>query len=441
MRGRVAQSAEPKAELILAGENRGVSSVVAGRNGGGDRVVKPPHPTPLTRGRGRGDKAGELERASVEKTPLHPGPLPTTEVVVPGRGRGDEAKASRPRALSTEVPSALSAKVSGRGDEGEARPPKLLDQVRGTMRVAHYAIRTEEAYVDWIKRFILYHNKRHPNEMGVEEITEYLTHLAVVGKVAASTQNQALSALLFLYQHVLKIELPRIEAVRATAPVRLPMVLSVSEVRRLLNVVPEGIYRVMIELMYGSGMRLLESCRLRVKDIDFERGQIIIREGKGDKDRAVPLPESVRERLQRQIEVVAEQHRLDFSEGNGRVYLPHALAEKYPNANRELIWQYVFPAARLSVDPRESDGKLRRHHIHETSVQKVMRDSVLKSKLAKKASCHTLRHSFATHLLDTGTDIRTVQELLGHSDVSTTMIYTHVLQRGASGVRSPLDRL
>ena len=332
-------------------------------------------------------------------------------------------------------------KCRGQGRRGEARPPKLLDQVRGTMRVAHYAIRTEEAYVDWIKRFILYHNKRHPNEMGVEEITEYLTHLAVVGKVAASTQNQALSALLFLYQHVLKIELPRIEAVRATAPVRLPVVLSVSEVRRLLNVVPEGIYRVMIELMYGSGMRLLESCRLRVKDIDFERGQIIIREGKGDKDRAVPLPESVRERLQRQIEVVAKQHRLDFSEGNGRVYLPHALAEKYPNANRELIWQYVFPAARLSVDPRESDGKLRRHHIHETSVQKVMRDSVLKSKLAKKASCHTLRHSFATHLLDTGTDIRTVQELLGHSDVSTTMIYTHVLQRGASGVRSPLDRL
>lgn len=277
--------------------------------------------------------------------------------------------------------------------------------------------------------------------MGAEEITQFLTHLAVEGKVAASTQNQALSALLYLYQQVLKRELPRIDAVRATAPVRLPVVLSVAEVRELLNAVPAGVYRLMLELMYGSGLRLLECCRLRLKDVDFERGQIIVREGKGNKDRAVPLPECLIERLRLQVSATTEQHRFDQADGNGRVWLPHALAEKYPNANRELIWQYLFPAARLSLDPRESDGKLRRHHVHETSVQKVMRDAVLKTRLAKKASCHTLRHSFATHLLESGTDIRTVQELLGHADVSTTMIYTHVLQRGASGVRSPLDRL
>ena len=319
--------------------------------------------------------------------------------------------------------------------------PKLLDQVRRAMRVAHYAIRTEEAYVDWIRRFILYHNKRHPSEMGAAEITEFLTHLAVEGKVAASTQNQALSGLLYLYQQVLKIELPLINAVRATAPVRLPVVLSVMDVRRLLAAVPDGTYRLMIELMYGSGLRLLESCRLRVKDIDFERQQILVREGKGDKDRAVPLPERLSDRLQKQIDSSSQLHRRDLDEGNGRVWLPHALAEKYPNAERELIWQYVFPSVRLSLDPRVDDGKLRRHHVHETSVQKVMRDAVLKSGIVKKASCHTLRHSFATHLLESGADIRTVQELLGHADVSTTMIYTHVLQRGACGVRSPLDRL
>jgi integron integrase len=324
-------------------------------------------------------------------------------------------------------------------DAGEK--PRLLDQVRRAMRVAHYAIRTEEAYVDWIRRFILYHNKRHPSEMGAAEITEFLTHLAVEGKVAASTQNQALSGLLYLYQQVLKIELPLINAVRATAPVRLPVVLSVMEVRRLLAAVPEGTYRLMIELMYGSGLRLLESCRLRVKDIDFERQQILVREGKGDKDRAVPLPERLSDRLQKQIDSSSQLHRRDLDEGNGRVWLPHALAEKYPNAERDLIWQYIFPSVRLSLDPRVDDGKLRRHHVHETSVQKVMRDAVLKSGIVKKASCHTLRHSFATHLLESGADIRTVQELLGHADVSTTMIYTHVLQRGACGVRSPLDRL
>lgn len=277
--------------------------------------------------------------------------------------------------------------------------------------------------------------------MGAAEITEFLTDLAVAGKVAASTQNQALSALLFLYQQVLKQELPRIDAVRAFAPVRLPVVMSVSEIRRLFESVPAGLYQLMIELMYGSGLRLLECCRLRVKDVDFARQQIIVREGKGDKDRAVPLPELLAERLRQQIEVIRRQHRLDVQTGSGRVWLPHALAKKFPQANRELIWQYVFPSSRLAQDPREPDGLLRRHHVHETSVQKAMREAVVKSGLNKKISCHTLRHSFATHLLDSGTDIRTVQELLGHADVSTTMIYTHVLQRGAAGVRSPLDRL
>jgi integron integrase len=222
--------------------------------------------------------------------------------------------------------------------EPQAPKPKLLDQVRRTMRVAHYAIRTEQAYVDWIRRFILFHNKRHPNEMGAIEITEFLTDLAVAGKVAPSTQNQALSALLFLYQQVLKRELPRIDAVRASAPVRLPVVMSVSEVRRLFESVPEGLCQLMIELMYGSGLRLLECCRLRVKDVDFARRQIIVREGKGDKDRAVPLPELLTERLRQQIETVRRQHQLDIQAGSGRVWLPHALSKKYPQANRELIW-------------------------------------------------------------------------------------------------------
>lgn len=357
-----------------------------------------------------------------------------------GVGR-QSAESLADRTVANPESAAASPESAAASPESAVGKPRLLDQVRRAMRTAHYAIRTEEAYLDWIRRFIFYHDKRHPADMGAEEITEFLTHLAVEGKVAASTQNQALSALLYLYQQVLKKELPRIDAVRATAPVRLPVVLSVAEVRRLLDAVPDGVYRLMLELMYGSGLRLLECCRLRLKDVDFERRQILVREGKGNKDRAVPLPECLIARLRSQVTVVTERHRADRAEGNGRVWLPHALAEKYPGANGELIWQYLFPAARLSRDPRESDGPLRRHHVHETSVQKVMRDAVLRSGLAKKASCHTLRHSFATHLLDSGIDIRTVQELLGHADVSTTMIYTHVLQRGASGVRSPLDRL
>lgn len=318
-------------------------------------------------------------------------------------------------------------------------PPKLLDQMRATLRVQHYALRTEAAYVNWVRRFILFHQKRHPAEMNTPEIEAFITHLAVDEQVSASTQNQALAALLFLYQSVLHKELVRpVDAVRAAATQRLPVVLDRAEVRRVLAELAEP-YRLMAQLMYGGGLRLMECLRLRVKDVDFAQHQLLVRGGKGDKDRDTLLPDSLHAPLHRQLRIARALHQNDIEQGYGRVFLPHALERKYPNAHHEWAWQYIFPASRLSKDPRS--GQLRRHHVDESSLQKAVRAAVQNAGLTKPASCHTFRHSFATHLLENGYDIRTIQELLGHHDVKTTMIYTHVINRGASGVRSPLDDL
>ena len=316
-------------------------------------------------------------------------------------------------------------------------PPRLLDRVREACRVRHYSIRTEDAYADWIKRFILFHGKRHPLEMGAAEINRFLTHLAVVGNVAASTQNQAFSALLFLYQKVLEVDPGRIEGViRAKRPKRLPVVLTRSEVRLVLAQLM-GTYRLIGQVLYGSGLRLLECLRLRVKDLDFEQGEIVVREGKGDKDRHTVLPEAVKLELGRHLEAVRRLHEQDLARGLGRVYLPHALDRKLPAAAGEWCWQYVFPSAVLSVDPRS--GVRRRHHAHEGAVSRAITAAVRAAGISKRATSHSFRHSFATHLLEAGYDIRTVQELLGHEDVATTMIYTHVLNKGGKGVKSPLD--
>ena len=324
-------------------------------------------------------------------------------------------------------------------EDPPSRSPKLLDRVRDRCRVLHLSIRTENAYVDWVTRFILFHGKKHPQQMGGPEIEAFLTHLAVERNVSASTQNQAFSALLFLYRAVLEIELPPLHALRARRADRLPTVLSLDEVRKILDGM-NGVPLLMTELLYGAGLRLLEVCRIRVKDVDFDRRQIVVRDGKGEKDRVVPLPERCSERLKQQIAKVRQLHQEDVAAGWGRVWLPYALAEKSPDAAVELGWQYLFPSSRLSVDPREP-GEKRRHHYHENGLQKWVKAAVTAAGIVKRVSCHTFRHSFATHLLEAGTDIRTLQELLGHEDVSTTMIYTHVLQKGPLGVVSPLDRL
>jgi integron integrase len=317
--------------------------------------------------------------------------------------------------------------------------PKLLDQVREKLRVKHYSIRIEQAYLDWIKRFILFHGKRHPETMGNREVSAFISHLATHRNVAASTQNQALSALVFLYQEVLGRELGWLDDLeRAKRPARLPVVLTPAEVRAVLAHL-EGRHELMAKLVYGTGLRLMECVRLRVKDVDFERGEIGVRDGKGNKDRITVLPRSLAEPLKSHLEKVRVLHEKDLAEGFGEVYLPFALERKYQKAAREWGWQYVFPASKRSIDPRS--GKERRHHIDEKSLQRAVKGAVRASGITKPATCHTFRHSFATHLLETGYDIRTVQELLGHKDVSTTMIYTHVLNKGGHGVRSPADSL
>ncbi|MBI5616784.1 MAG: integron integrase [Gammaproteobacteria bacterium] len=316
---------------------------------------------------------------------------------------------------------------------------RLLDSVREALRVRHYSLRTEETYLQWIRRFILFNDKRHPDEMGEEEVQNFLSHLAVVGKVAASTQNQALSALLFLYGKVLDRELDWLQGMtRAKQPKRLPVVLTREEVARLFAEM-SGTNALVASLLYGTGMRVMEGVRLRVKDVDFAYRVITVREGKGNKDRSVPLPEAIVAPLQAQLARVRALHNADLELGFGSVYLPHALERKYPSANREWGWQYVFPATKRSVDPLTD--VVQRHHWSEQRVQRALRRAAQLSFITKRISLHVLRHSFATHLLEAGYDIRTIQELLGHSDVTTTMIYTHVAGRGAAGVRSPLDGL
>jgi integron integrase len=316
---------------------------------------------------------------------------------------------------------------------------QFLDSVRSQIRLRHYSIRTEEAYLRWIREFIVFHNKRHPAELGDAHITEFLSHLATKKNVAESTQNQALSALLFLYKDVLAIQLPRLDKVeRAKKPSRLPVVFTREEVRSILLQL-DGTKWLIASLLYGSGLRLMECLRLRVKDVDFDYRQIIVRDGKGGKDRLTLLPASLLESLHKQLDRVRKLHETDLKEGYGQVYLPFALERKYPKASREWAWQYIFPSSKRSVDPRS--GIVRRHHFAENSLQKAMSVAIRRAGISKAGSCHTLRHSFATHLLESGSDIRTVQELLGHSDVSTTMIYTHVIKLGAGGTRSPVDSL
>ncbi len=317
--------------------------------------------------------------------------------------------------------------------------PRLLERVRLRIRAHHYSRRTEKAYVAWIRRFILFHDRRHPGRLGAPEITGYLSHLASTRRVSASTQNQALSAIVFLYRDVLGRELVGIEdAVRARRPVRLPLVLAREEVHAVLSRLHGRVW-LMCALLYGAGLRLLECCRLRVKDVDLLRQEITVHDGKGGKDRVTVLPARLAEPLRAQLERVHRQHLRDLDGAAGYVALPCALEAKFPNANREWPWQWVFPARRLYVDA--ATGQRRRHHLHETVLQRAFAEAVRAAGLLKPATCHSLRHSFATHLLETGYDIRTIQELLGHTDVSTTMIYTHVLNRGGRGVRSPLDLL
>ena len=320
-----------------------------------------------------------------------------------------------------------------------AQPPKLLDQVVAKMRVKHYSLRTEKSYIDWIKRYIYHFDKTHPKDMGAAEVEAFLTYLAVQRNVSASTQNQAKSALLYLYKEVLGVELPWLDNVtQAKVPQRMPVVLTQAEVQAVLSRI-DGTMWLIASLLYGSGLRIMEALRLRVKDVDFEQREILVREGKGFKDRVTMLPISLVEPLKSHLLKVQALHDDDLSAGHGEVFMPMALDRKYPSGGKSWSWQYCFPSIKLSVDPRSK--VIRRHHADEKTVQRAVKKAVKLAGIVKLATPHTLRHSFATHLLAGGYDIRTLQELLGHSDVSTTMIYTHVLNKGGRGVSSPLDVL
>lgn len=317
--------------------------------------------------------------------------------------------------------------------------PRLLDQVREQIRLRHYSLRTEQAYVQWIRRYVVFHDKRHPSTMGPQEVAAFLSHLASDRDVAAATQAQALAAILFLYRHVLHLDLPWLDnVIRARKPKRLPVVLTSSQVRDVLAAL-SGVYWLIASLLYGGGLRLMEGMRLRVKDLNFEYRQIVVRDSKGAKDRVTMLPESLVNPLTEHLQRVKDQHLLAMKLGYGGVELPAALARKYPQAHVAWGWQYVFPAERPSRSPR--DGFWRRHHIMEDSMQRHLRTAIRRAGITVPASCHTLRHCFATHLLENGCDIRTLQELLGHKDLSTTQIYTHVTRRGANAARSPLDSI
>jgi integron integrase len=326
------------------------------------------------------------------------------------------------------------------GDQGRSTTqPRLLQQIREVCRRRHYSYRTEQTYIHWIRRFVVFHGKRrHPVDMGEAEITDFLSHLATERKVAASTQNQALNALVFLYRQVLGMDLEGLKGLeRARRTRKIPVVFSRDEVLRVLGMLM-GEARLIAELLYGSGLRVTEATSLRVKDLDFDYRQIIVRDGKGAKDRVTVLPDALRQPLREQVQRVSAQHRQDLARGHGGVPLPHALAVKYPGAGTELAWQFLFPSRSLS--PNRDTGEICRHCKSAKTIQRAVKRAVLRAGVTKRGSCHTFRHSFATHLLEDGYDIRTVQELLGHSNVNTTMIYTHVMKRGGQGVRSPLDR-
>ena len=330
------------------------------------------------------------------------------------------------------------APISSSQPGNQPTAKKLLDQYREALRNRHYSLRTEQTYISWVRQYILHHNKRHPREMGVPEINGFITHLVNQKNVSASTKNQAISAILFLYRSVLNIKLDEtaLISIRPGKPKRVPVVLSREEARKVIAQM-DGVYKIMTQIMYGSGLRLMEVMRLRVKDLDFANHQIIVRDGRGENDRITMFPDLLLEPLRLQLKKVKIQHDDDLAKGCGTVYLPYALERKYLNANREFAWQYVFPAPVLSVDP--ASGMQQRHHLNEANLQRAVKEAARLAKINKPVTPHIFRHSFATHLLENGYDIRTVQELLGHKDVKTTMIYTHVLNRGASAVRSPLD--